>query len=84
VLLARPATFTPSIADPPGRSSFLAAARFTINYVAKLLGEHEDWLHERHIDMFPEDGCLRVYSVAEDRPGLHRVWHRVPQANHCR
>jgi hypothetical protein len=44
------------------------------------VSEHEDWLHERHIDMLPEDGCLRVYSVGEDRPGLHRVWHRVPQA----
>ena len=37
---------------------------FTIGYVANLLGEDEDWLHELSIDMFPEDGCLWVYGVA--------------------
>ena len=42
------------------------AAIFTIGSVANLLGEDEDWLHELSIDMFPEDGCLRVYGVAED------------------
>ena len=31
-----------------------------------MLGEDEDWLHELSIDMFPEDGCLRVYGVGED------------------
>lgn len=41
-------------------------AVFTINHVAKLLGEEEDWLHELSIDMFPEDGCLHVYGVGED------------------
>ena len=30
-----------------------------------MLGEDEDWLHELSIDMFPEDGCLRVYGVGE-------------------
>jgi hypothetical protein len=30
-----------------------------------LLGEDEDWLHELSIDMFPEDGSLRVYGVGE-------------------
>lgn len=39
---------------------------FTINYVANILGEDEDWLHELSIDMFPEDGCLHVYGVGED------------------
>jgi hypothetical protein len=39
---------------------------FTITYVAEMLGEHEDWLHELSIDMFPEDGCLHVYGVAKD------------------
>ena len=39
---------------------------FTITYVAKMLGEDEDWLHDLSIDMFPEDGCLRVYGVGED------------------
>ena len=39
---------------------------FTIGHVAELLGEDEDWLYELSIDMFPEDGCLRVYGVGED------------------
>ena len=38
----------------------------TITYVADMLGEDEDWLHELSIDMFPEDGCLHVYGVGED------------------
>src|SRR6202051_4710 len=42
------------------------AAVFTIGYVANMLGEDEDRLYELSIDMFPEDGCLRVYGVGED------------------
>src|SRR3954469_6454478 len=42
------------------------AAVFTIGYVADMLGEDEDWLHELSIDMFPEDGRLWVYGVGED------------------
>jgi hypothetical protein len=42
------------------------ASVFTIGYVANLLGEDEDWLHELSIDMFPEDGRLWVYDVGED------------------
>ena len=42
------------------------SAVFTIGYVANLLGEGEDWLHELSINMFPEDGCLWVYGVGED------------------
>ncbi len=42
------------------------AAVFTIGYVANMLGEDEDWLYDLSIDMFPEDGCLRVYGVGED------------------
>jgi hypothetical protein len=42
------------------------SAVFTITYVAKMLGEDEDWLHELSIDMFAEDGCLRVYGLGED------------------
>ena len=42
------------------------ASVFTINCVAEILGEDEDWLHDLSIDMFPEDGCLRVYDVGED------------------
>src|SRR6059058_1696246 len=41
------------------------AAVFTIGYVANMLSEDEDWLHELSIDMFPEDGCLFVYGVGE-------------------
>jgi len=49
-------------------SLILAAitAVFTINHVAKTLGEDEDGLHDLSIDMFPEDGCLHVYGVGED------------------
>jgi hypothetical protein len=25
-----------------------------------------DWLYELSIDLFPEDGCLRVYGIEED------------------
>jgi len=42
------------------------ASVFTIGYVANLLGEDEDWLHELSIDMFPEDGRLWVYGIGED------------------
>jgi hypothetical protein len=42
------------------------SAVFTINHVAALLGEDEEWLHDLSIDMFPEDGCLHVYGVGED------------------
>jgi hypothetical protein len=30
------------------------------------LGEDEEWLWELQMDMFPEDGCLRVYGVGDD------------------
>jgi len=43
-----------------------STAVFTITPVAEMLGEDEDWLWELSIDMFPEDGCLRVYGVGED------------------
>jgi hypothetical protein len=46
----------------------LAAIRhvFTITYVAEMLGEDEEWLHELSIDMFAEDGCLYVYHSKDD------------------
>jgi hypothetical protein len=51
----------------PGRLIMAAiSAVFTIGYVANLLGEDEDWLHDLSIDMFAEDGCLWVYGVGED------------------
>lgn len=40
-----------------------SAAQYTTGYVAKILGEDEDWLRELAIDMFPEDGRLRVYGL---------------------
>ena len=39
---------------------------FTITYVAELLGEDEDWLHELSIDMDPEDGRLYVHNGNDD------------------
>jgi hypothetical protein len=33
-----------------------------LTYVAELLGEDEDWLHELSIDMFP-NGCLDVELI---------------------
>jgi hypothetical protein len=42
------------------------AAVFTIGYVANILGEDEDWLHELSISMFPEDSPLHVYGVGDD------------------
>jgi hypothetical protein len=42
------------------------SAVFTIGYVANLLGEDEDWLHDLSINIFPEDGCLWVHGVGED------------------
>lgn len=42
------------------------SAVFTLPYVAQLLGEDEDWLHELSIAMFPEDGALAVYGVGDD------------------
>jgi hypothetical protein len=42
------------------------SAVFTIGYVAKLLGEDENWIFDLSINMFPEDGCLWVRGVGED------------------
>jgi hypothetical protein len=38
---------------------------FAIGYVAEMLGEDEE-LHELSIDMFPEDGCLYVYTSKDE------------------
>jgi hypothetical protein len=46
---------------------------FTITYVAEMLGEDEDWLHELSIDMFPEDGRLHVECGKDD--ALTRISH---------
>ena len=51
----------------PGRLIVAAiSAVFTIDYVANLLGEDEDWLFDLSIGMEPEDGSLWVYGVGED------------------
>ena len=61
------------------------AAVFTIGYVANMLGEHEDWLHELSIDMFPEDGCLHVYGPGEDGvTAFTQLRHRVLAPDHRR
>jgi hypothetical protein len=52
--------------QPGGLIVAAIAAVFTIGYVANTLGEDEDRLHDLSVDMFPEDGCLRVYGVGED------------------
>ena len=41
------------------------SAVFTIDYVAKLLGEDVDWPHDLSINMFAEDGHLHVYGIGE-------------------
>jgi len=58
---------TSSALRPSGSLTLAAiSAVFTITYVAEMLAEDNDWLDELSIDMFPEDGCLRVYGVGED------------------
>ena len=50
-----------------------------------MLGENEDWLWELSIDMFPEDGCLRVYGVGEDGvPAFTEYGIECLTANHRR
>jgi hypothetical protein len=44
-----------------------AKVTITHHLASPMLGEDEDWLHELSIDMYPEDGCLHVYGVGEDR-----------------
>ncbi len=43
--------------QPGGLIVAAIAAVFTIGYVANMLGEDEDRLHDLSVDMFPEDGC---------------------------
>jgi hypothetical protein len=56
----------PSAGCSGGVTLAAISAVFAINYVAEMLGEDEEWLWELQIDMFAEDGCLRVYGVGED------------------
>lgn len=39
---------------------------FTLAYVARLLGEDEDWLHDISIEMEPEDGCISVHGPGDE------------------
>jgi hypothetical protein len=48
-----------------GRLDASIAHVFTVTYVAEMLGEDEEWLHELSIE-FPEDGCLHVYNGKDD------------------
>jgi hypothetical protein len=41
------------------------SAVFTLNYVAEMLGEDEEWLFDVAGDMDTEDGQLWVYGVGE-------------------
>ena len=53
--------------DHPGSLIVAAITRvYTIAYVAKMIGEDEDWLHDLTIDMDFEDGRLTVYDVGDD------------------
>ena len=36
---------------------------YTLKYVADMLSEDEDFLHECSIEMFPEDGRLSAYDT---------------------
>ena len=64
-------------AQPGGLIMAAISAVFTISYVADLLGEDEDWLHDLSIGMEPEDGSLWVYGIGEDGvPAFTRDGHR--------
>jgi hypothetical protein len=39
---------------------------FTLDRVARDLGEDKDWLFDIAKDMEPEDGCIWVYDLGED------------------
>ena len=39
---------------------------FTINRVAEMLGENEDWLQDLAMQLDPEDGRLIVYGTNDD------------------
>lgn len=67
-----------------GLISAAISAVLTISYVAKLLGEHEDWLHERQINMFPEDGCLHVYGDGDDGVPVFIDYDQCLKENHRR
>jgi hypothetical protein len=71
-VLARFADIPQALASPRNTRStrrlIMAAIAhvFTIGYVAEMLGENEERLHELSIDMFPEDGCLHVYTSKDE------------------
>ena len=39
---------------------------FTLAFVAELLGEDEDWLHEISNEMEPEDGFIGVHGLGDE------------------
>ena len=57
---------TRAAAQPGGLTVAGITAVFTIDYVAEMLGEDVEWLHELSQELDPEDGCLWVYGVGED------------------
>jgi hypothetical protein len=50
----------------PVRQPDLGCHYSRIHHQLRRRKEDEDWLYELSIDMFAEDGCLRVYGVRED------------------
>jgi hypothetical protein len=53
--------------DHPGSLIVAAITRvYTIAYVAEMIGEDEEWLHDLTIDMDFEDGRLTVYGVGDE------------------
>lgn len=44
------------------RIGYRNSALYTLKYVAEMLGEDEDFLHDCSIEMFSEDGCLSAYD----------------------
>ena len=63
-------------AQPGGLIVAAISSVFTISYVANLLGEDEDWLHDLSIGMEPEDGSLWVYGIGEDGVPAFTSGHR--------
>lgn len=41
---------------------YRSSTLYTLKYVAAMLGEDEDFLHECSIEMFSGDGCLSAYD----------------------
>jgi hypothetical protein len=56
-------SFRPRIAEKRINEWDIETQLCTLKYVAELLGEAEDFLHECSIEMFSEDGCISAYDT---------------------